>query len=714
MILDDASPETRMPHSEKISSSHLERLAVVYVRQSTAQQVLDHEESTRLQYGLATRAQTLGWPEERVLLIDDDLGKSAASSVGRVGFQRLVSEVSLGHVGLILGVEMSRLARSSKDWHQLLEICALFGTLISDLDGVYDPASYNDRLLLGLKGTMSEAELHVIKQRMHQGKLSKARRGELALPVPIGYVRRPSGEVAFDPDEEVRQVVSLVFRKFEELGTVRGVLRYLVKNGARLGVRVREGEVKGGLEWRRPNRATLQNMLNNPIYAGAYAYGRRRVEPRRKKPGRPGTGYVSRLAPSEEWYVLIRGRLPAYLSWDEYEENLAHLASNRSRADAMGAPGRGISLLQGLLVCGRCAARMNVRYGKGKGREHHVYFCSRMAADYGGKSCQNVSGPTLDGFVIRKVLEALKPAALELSLAAAEHVERERGELDRLWEKRLERAAYEADRAGRHYRLLEPENRLVARQLAKDWEEKLVARQGLEEDYRRFRSESPKVLCETEREAIRRLSEDIPALWEARTTTNKDRKEIVRQVLERAVVEVEGKSERVGVHFEWAGGTTSEDVVIRPVAKMEQLSYYPALCERIRALAAQGFCARTVAEHLNEEGYRTPRRREKFGARLIGDLTRRLLGPATRGNSLPKGQDGSAEEDEWWLSELATEVGMPKVTLYGWIQRGWVRARQSPERPRRWVVWADEGEVERLRQLRTLPGNAPTRGWREE
>lgn len=233
MILDDASPETRMPPSEKISSSHLEKLAVVYVRQSTAQQVLDHEESTRLQYGLATRAQTLGWPEERVLLIDDDLGKSAASSVGRVGFGRLVSEVSLGHVGLILGVEMSRLARSSKDWHQLLELCALFATLISDLDGVYDPASYNDRLLLGLKGTMSEAELHVIKQRMHQGKLSKARRGELALPVPIGYVRRPSGEVAFDPDEEVRQVVSLVFRKFEELGTVRGVLRYLVKNGVR-------------------------------------------------------------------------------------------------------------------------------------------------------------------------------------------------------------------------------------------------------------------------------------------------------------------------------------------------------------------------------------------------------------------------------------------------------------------------------------------------
>jgi DNA invertase Pin-like site-specific DNA recombinase len=306
VILD--APEVRAPRSEKIGPSHLERLAVVYVRQSTAQQVLDHAESTRLQYGLAARARALGWPQGRVLVIDDDLGKSGASAQDRVGFQRLVSEVSLNHVGVVLGVEMSRLARSSKDWHQLLEICALFSTLISDLDGVYDPADYNDRLLLGLKGTMSEAELHVLKQRMHGGKLSKARRGELAFPVPTGYVRRPSGEVVFDPDEEVQQIVSLVFRKFEELGTVRGVLRYLVENGLKLGVRVHEREGKGELQWRRPNRGTLQNMLNNPIYAGAYAYGRRRVDPCRKKPGRPRTGYVSRLTPSEEWYVMIKDR----------------------------------------------------------------------------------------------------------------------------------------------------------------------------------------------------------------------------------------------------------------------------------------------------------------------------------------------------------------------------------------------------------------------
>jgi DNA invertase Pin-like site-specific DNA recombinase len=264
MIADDDFLEAH-PSPHKIAPFHLQRLAVVYVRQSTAQQVLRHEESTRLQYGLVDRARQLGWPEERIVVIDDDLGHSAAEGEHRAGFQRLVSEVSLDHVGIILGVEISRLARSSKDWHQLLEICALFGTLIADSDGICDPADFNDRMLLGLKGTMSEAELHTIKQRMHQGKLSKARRGELGFDVPTGYVRSSSGEVTFDPDEEVQQVVRLIFRKFEELLTVHALLRYLVAHGVRVGVRVRGGENKGELEWHAPNQTTLKNMLKNPF-----------------------------------------------------------------------------------------------------------------------------------------------------------------------------------------------------------------------------------------------------------------------------------------------------------------------------------------------------------------------------------------------------------------------------------------------------------------
>jgi DNA invertase Pin-like site-specific DNA recombinase len=696
MMLDDGF-ELLMQSSGKIGPSHLQRLAVVYVRQSTAQQVLDHQESTRLQYGLLARARQMGWPEERVLIIDDDLGISGASSEGRAGFRRLVSEVSLNHVGLILGVEMSRLARSSKDWHQLLEICAIFGILISDLDGVYDPSHYNDRLLLGLKGTMSEAELHILKQRMHQGKLSKARRGELAFPVPTGYVRQPSGEMVFDPDEEVQRVVRLIFRKFEELGTLHGVLAYLVEHGVKLGIRLREGEAKGQLEWRRPNRMTLQNLLRHPIYAGAYAYGRRRVDPRKKKPGRPSTGRT--VAPPEKWHVLIKGRLPAYISWDSYERNLGRLTENRARADAMGAPREGPSLLQGLLVCGKCGARMTVRYSGSRNR--HSYVCSRQSTDYGGEVCQHLSGPPLDEFVSEKVLEALKPAALELSLEAAKNLESEREVLDRLWKMRLERAAYEVERAGRHYRLIEPENRLVGRQLAKDWEEKLATEQKLKEDYRRFIHEQPRSLSEAERQSIRLLSEDIPALWEARSTTNQDRKEIVRQVIERIVIDAEGTSERVWVRIEWAGGTSTEGLMIRPVAKLEHLSYYPKLCERVRSLAARGMTAAAIAGALNEEGYRPPKRREGFDRQSAQDLVHRL--GLSRQRLRSEGRDLLARH-EWWLGELAHELDMPQATLYGWLRRGRLQARQQEQKvPYRWIVWADEGELERLKRLRARP-----------
>src|SRR5919202_1757799 len=298
----------------KVGDRHLERLAVVYVRQSPRQQVADHSESTRLQYGLVQRAVGLGWPTSRVLVIDEDLGKSGSSAAGRVGFQRLVTEITMGHVGLVLGLEMSRLARSGADWYQLLELCALAGALLADADGVYDPVEFNDRLLLGLKGTMSEAELHLLKQRMLAGKQAKARRGELAIPLPTGYVRRPSGEATLDPDEQVQTVVRLIFAKFAELGTLHGVLRWLVDHDVQLGMRLHAGPDKGELVWRRPNRMTLQNILHSPIYAGSYAYGRRRVDPRRQVPGRPSTGRVVRG--QDEWLVAVPGALTAYITVD--------------------------------------------------------------------------------------------------------------------------------------------------------------------------------------------------------------------------------------------------------------------------------------------------------------------------------------------------------------------------------------------------------------
>lgn len=564
MSLPDVTEEWRWS-AEKILPRHLERLAAVYVRQSTMPQVLDHQESTRLQYGLVRRAVAWGWPETRVLVIDEDLGRSGTSVEGRHGFQRLVAEVGMDHVGVILGVEMSRLARSSKDWHQLWEICALFGTLIADLDGIYDPNQYNDRLLLGLKGTMSEAELHLLKQRMYQGTLQKARRGALSFALPIGYVHNASGEVVYDPDAQVQHVVRLIFRKFEELGTRHALLRYLVQHDIQLGVRVREGPAKGTLEWRRPNRMTLQNMLKHPFYAGAYAYGRRQVDPRKKQPGRPSTGRVTRAR--QAYHVLLKDHVPAYLTWAQYEQHLARLAANRARADSIGAVRHGPSLAAGLLVCGRCHCRMQVRYGGP--RQRHRDTCHRLATNDGGNYCQYLPGAPVDAFISQWVLTALEPAALTLSLEATARLEQERQALDQRWQQRLERAVYESERAARHDRLVEPEHRLVARQLAQEWEAKLTAQRHLQEEYERFVQAPPRSLSAAERTAIVQLAHNIPALWHAPTTTLAERKEMVRQIIRRVMVAGEGRSERLQITIEWVGGGTTAGVITRPMSRIE-------------------------------------------------------------------------------------------------------------------------------------------------
>jgi DNA invertase Pin-like site-specific DNA recombinase len=436
--------------SPKIQAAHYDRLAVVYVRQSHPQQVLRHQESTRLQYGLAEHAQALGWAKSHVLVIDEDLGKSADSMAGRTGFQRLVAEVSLAHVGIIFGLEMARLARSNRDWHQLLEVCALFGTLIGDLDGIYDPTDYNDRLLLGLKGAMSEAELHVLKQRMVAGKRAKAERGELGMPVPMGYVRRPSGEVVKDPDEQAQAVIALIFEQFERLGTIHAVLRYLVQHQMRVPQRVRFGPSKGELVWRRPNRITLSNLLHHPIYAGAYVYGRRPTDPRRKQPGRPSTGRL--VAKPEDCQVLLHDRQPAYISWEQFARNRRQLEANTQAS--LGVIRYGPSLLSGLVVCGRCGCRMAAVYNNnGAGLR---YNCAQEMVAYGGAMCQSLTGNPLDAWMSELVLQALEPAALEMSLEVAADVEAQRQRLHQHWAKRLERAAYEVERAARQYHAVEP------------------------------------------------------------------------------------------------------------------------------------------------------------------------------------------------------------------------------------------------------------------
>jgi DNA invertase Pin-like site-specific DNA recombinase len=701
-----ARPSERL--AGKVSPRHRDRLAAVYVRQSTAQQVQDHQESTRLQYGLAERAVGLGWAPSRVLVIDDDLGHSASGADARPGFQRLASEVGLDHVGIVLGIEMSRLARSGREWHQLLELCALSGTLLGDLDGVYDPAEHNDRLLLGLKGTISEAELHLIKQRMWTGRLAKARRGELAVPLPSGFVRRPSGEVALDPDEQVQAVVRLVFDLFERLGTVNGVLCFLAGNRIQLGVRVREGPGRGELVWRRPNRAGVQNMLRNPAYAGVYAYGRSTTDPRRRQAGRPFTGRVRTAR--EDWIVFLPGLLPAYISVEQYEKNRQRMEANRSRSQSMGAVRGGPALLAGLVACGRCTAKMTVHYQRGAGGKlSAVYVCAREKSDYGGGQCQQVAGPCVDGYVTGLLLDALAPAALEVSLAAAEQAGARRAQVDRIWRQRLERADFAADRARRQYQLAEPENRLVVRQLEKDWETALAERQRLGEEYDRFTASRPRTLTAAERAQIRALATDIPAIWHAPTTTDADRKQLIRHLVQQVRITVAGISEKVDMEVVWAGGHRTTGQITRPVACLTQLSYYPQLATRARELADSGCTTAQIAERLNAEGFRPPKRIQAFTPNAVGDLLQAL---GIRRSHIPaRGNRPALAQHEWWLRDLADQLGMSAITLDAWVRRGWATGYLHPA-IQRTVVRADPAEVERLRTLHHVPrGQHNRRPW---
>jgi len=681
----------------KIRQQHYDRLAIIYVRQSTIQQIEKHTESTKLQYGLVNRAKQLGWVEQRILVIDEDLGISGASAEGRPGFQRLVAEVSLDHVGLVLGIEMSRLARSCRDWHQLLEVCALFDTLIGDVDGIYDPKLYNDRLLLGLKGTMSEAELHILKQRMLEGRNAKARRGELWMRLPIGYAWDASGTIQKDPDEQAQSVTQLIFTLFDRLQTVGSVLNYFVKNKIQLPYRFKLGAQAGELRWLRPNRTTLLGLLHNPIYTGAYVFGRRSTDFRKKKPGRPSTGKEI-LANPQAWQVLLKDHIPAYITWEQYERNLQQLKKNASKNK--GTIRKGSSLLSGLLVCGHCGLRMSTKYiNNGSGLR---YNCNAMRIRYADPLCQSLKGDDLDALITDLILEVLQPAALEVSLKVAEDLEAEHIQLQTQWKQREERAHFDVERARRQYSSVEPENRLVARSLERQWEEALAKEEELKADYARFTAQQPLTLSDSEREAIRQLASDIPTLWKDPATSSSDKKAIIRLLIERIQVTVQGNTEKASVEVHWAGGHRTVKTFVRPVGKIEQLSYYPELLSRVTVLNAEGKTPMIIAQILNEEGWLPPKMKKPF---TDSTVSHSLLAKIPRTNKKRALPILNKKCNEWTLEELAQKLETSLMTLQAWRKRGELTARLYQATPQRkiWLIDADQAEIIRLQSLKAKP-----------
>lgn len=675
------SPAKVCTLSTKIVSQHLERLAIVYVRQSSTRQVEENIESTQLQYQLVDRAVALGWPRERVIVIDDDLGISGRTIEGRAGFQRLLAEVSLEHAGLVLGIEMSRLARSCRDWHQLLELCAVFATLLADADGVYDPRDHNDRLLLGLKGTMSEAELHVLQGRLRAGQLNKARRGEFFTHAPVGYVRTQD-TLALEPDDQARSVVQLIFAKFAELESMSGVLSYLRDHGILIGLRDHRGVNKGQLQWRRANQATLLGILHHPVYAGAYVYGRRETNPRKVVPGRPGCG--RRWARPEDWDVLIHDKLPAYISWEQWQKNQQKLRENSAKWGG-GAP-RGTSLMAGRVVCGRCGRRMSISYsGQSKAR----FTCDMSRNQWREGQCQAFNARPLEELVEKQLLYAVSPASIELSLQAAQHIEADRAQVERRYQQTVERARYQSGLARSRYEAVDPANRLVAAELERRWEAGLVAQKEAEEALDRFRHQQPSRLTAAEAAAIQALSSDIPQLWNASTTSGVDRQKILRALLDEIVVEVLGQSERVRVTLRWAGGFESHHEIRRAVGKFEKLECADQIRARLVELKQDGYSHPAVAAVLNAEGFHATSG-GPLTTPIISQLCRKLR---SKGLQL---DPASGSASRWTLASLARRLRMKQETLSTWRRRGWVHADRIGER---WIYWADAEELSRLTQL---------------
>jgi DNA invertase Pin-like site-specific DNA recombinase len=658
---------------ERITTAHRAKLAYVYVRQSSPGQVRHHQESTELQYRLVERASLLGWPRERVHVIDADLGKSGTSSRDRHGFQTLIAEVGLGKAGLVMSLDASRLARNNRDWHQLLELCSLFGVLIADGERLYDPGAYHDRLLLGLSGIMSEAELHQIKIRLHQGERQKATRGELRLPLPAGLIQNRDGSVTFHPDEEVQERLRLVFAKFRELRSAKAVMRYLRRGNLLLPVRPLRGPAPHDVVWRAADSARVVHILKNPAYAGAYVYGRRRQDPLRRQPGSDRIGTVA-VAP-EDWSICLKDWHPAYVDWDEFMANQRQLADNIGRYDAgrPGVPRKGSALLQGLVSCGRCARRMCLRYSGPHGT-YPVYVCTADHDSEGRPRCQEVRALTVDAEVERLILAALTPDRIALAVAALGEIEGESRAMERQWSLKRERARYDAERARRQYDAVEPENRLVARSLERVWEERLRRAEQIEQEYDAWRRDQVVSIDDDDRQEILALGEDLPRLWRAATTLSADRKQIVRLVIKEVTLDQTQRLGYVWIKIIWQTGAVSEHWLQRNVQSYTQHADQDRLRQRIAELNGLQKIDSEIAEILNKEAFRTAHG-QPFSGKMIHLLRGRWRIPTVKINGTsenpPQWSDGS-----YSVQGAATIIGITPQTIFDWLRKGWLTGKQ--------------------------------------
>jgi len=649
----------------KVKPSHTQRAAFVYIRQSSPSQVEYNRESTARQYALVEKACVLGWAKEQVIVIDQDLGLSGSGSVKRSGFAHMTAEVALGHVGIVLGLEVSRLARNNADWYRLLDLCGITDTLIGDSDGVYHPALFNDRLVLGLKGTMSEAELHILRARLDGGIRNKAARGELRRGLPVGFVwGEEDGEVRFHPDEAVVSSIRTVFSKFTELGSVRKVWLWFRSEGLSFPLRA---HMKSEIRWVAPTYTALHHVLTNPVYAGAYAYGKSRHQRYVDEQGmfRRRTRHL----PMPEWSVLLPEHHPGFIDWATFQANQARIDTNihPQPHQAGGAVREGAALLQGLATCGKCGRRLHTHY---RGRNSSPgYHCSGKDIVQGrGVYCLNVGGVQIDQAVVEAFLRTVTPAAVEATQLAIQQLEADQDAALGQWRLAVERARYEAERAERQYRAVEPENRLVARGLETEWEKRLRDLAAAEAELQRREQHRPRTLSPEEKNKIRFLGSDLNKVWTAPTTTDRDRKELLRALLEEVIITVDRPEHRAHLTLRWRGGTLTELDLSLPRSQPRALRTEEDTISLLRRLAVH-YSDDVIAGILNRQGRKTATG-ERFTAHQVGCLRRY--------RNIPRFQPPA----EPLTGELATIrkaakiLGINTSTIHRWLNDGFIAGEQ--------------------------------------
>lgn len=651
-----------MNESLKVQPHHLERSAYLYIRQSSMRQVIENVESAKRQYALRSRAAALGWRDDQIIVIDCDQGESGASASWREGFQRLVTEVGMGHAGIVMGLEVSRLARNNADWHRLLEICALADTLILDEDGVYDPASFNDRLLLGLKGTMSEAELHVIKARLRGGILNKARRGEYRCALPTGFVYDETANVVLDPDSRVRETIAYFFETFSRVESACQTVKVFRNEGLLFPSRLRNSATT---IFRPLTASTAIRTLHNPRYAGAYTYGRRHY--RRAADGKK----VQRNRESNDWLACIQNAHPSYITWDQFQANLKTLKSNDYRYELARAspPREGTALLQGRAVCGRCGRHFGVRYTARRGKLEAWYVCDRARSGLGETHCQSIAGVPIDEAIGELVTEKMTPAAVELALEIRREIEARYEEADRLRCRAIERAQIEADLAQRRYMMVDPGNRLVADTLEAEWNHKLRALTKAQEQREHARQENQLVLDDAIRDRLVAMTTDFKTLWRDPGLPNRERKRLLAYLIEDVTLIKLPDEGMTRIHVRFKGGRAETLTAQNPKSSAQQVKTPPKTVELVDTLLDDHIYPE-IADILNEQGIRPggSARRGKTDAQF----TALRVAYLAHEYGLRPRYDRLRDRGMLTKKEAASRFGIHESTLIRWAEHGLV------------------------------------------